>query len=459
MKILSCKTNRIVNPLGFSLGAPVLSWVADSDASRAQAAARVVVAKDPSMETVVWDSGLCAGSGDSEGLSSLGVEVPAALTPRCRYYWTVTVKGSAGDEATSAPAWFETGKMDEPWQGRWITPPWKPEIGDAIPHPLFRKGFSLKAPVAAARIYASGVGVYALTLNGKPVSSEILAPGCTAYDSWLQVQTYDVGGLLQPGANAIGAMLGNGWAKGPFGTFGPQNTPYTDHFGLLLELHVTYADGSTEVVATDDSWKCAPSPVLMSSIYNGELYDANKEIAGWDSPACNDSAAPWQAVQLWDGKADAANVERLSAPALGKTGDRLSLPIKVMQTFAPKELLHTPAGEWVLDIGQNISGWLRIKLHEKAGTQVSYSCGETLQDDNFYRENLRGAQAKFTYITDGKERTVEPHFTWMGFRYAKLEGFSEPINIEDFSVCAICGIALDAEACMHTPSTPLDAKF
>jgi alpha-L-rhamnosidase len=429
MKIVFCKTNHITNPLGFKMQKPVVSWIADSDVSQKQIAARILVAADEGLARALYDSGKRAD------LSNLAVELPLELKPRTRYYWTVTVWGDGGDEGTSGVNWFETGKREEPWAAQWITPVWEDpsDKSETSLHPYMRKRFSVDGKIVGARIYAAGMGLYEFELNGRRVGNEYLTPNCTAYDQVVQVHTYDVTGLLTEGENAVAAMLGNGWAKAHFGTFGPANMPYTDRFALLAELRVLLENGDELVIPTDTSWKCTPSPVLEDSIYDGEVYDARKEIALWSAAGCDDSA--WNAVHTWDGSAD--HPERLSAPRIGHTYDRLSLPVLVKETFKPKELLHTPAGEWVLDLGQNIAGWLRVRIHEKAGARITISVGETLQQGNFYRDNLRSAKAEYVYISKGSEAVAEPHFTFYGFRYAKLEGFSQPINIDDFTACVV----------------------
>jgi alpha-L-rhamnosidase len=182
-------------------------------------------------------------------------------------------------------------------------------------------------------------------------------------------------------------------------------------------------DGSIQIISSDLDWKCKPSPILYDTIYNGEIYDAAKEIHGWSTASYNDSD--------WDG------VKEFDTVGLGKVTDRLSLPVLVKETIKPVQLIHTPAGELVLDMGQNMVGWLRIHIHELKGTQIKISHGEVMQDDNFYRENLRGAKAEYIYISDGTDRIVEPHTTFYGFRYAKLEGFTEPINLDDFTGCVV----------------------
>ena len=413
MKISVCKTNHLVNPLGFGMDYATVSWITEETPSKRQLAAQVIVANDYRMSEVIYDSGR---SGE---LSNLAVKLPITLAPYTRYYWTVKVWGDKGDEAVSDVNWFETGKRDEEWSAKWITPVWE----DKSIHPYLRRAFVLPGAIKSARAYVTGLGLYELELNGVRVGEEYLTPYCNAYDAWIQSQTYDITELLKEGENAVGAMLANGWAKGRFGTFGDLNTPYCHSFALLCELRITLEDGSVIVIGTDTDWYCKPSPVLADGIYDGEIYDANKELFGWSTTDIDDSD--------WD------KVKEYSPESLGMAEDRLSLPVVVKETMKPIALLHTPAGEWVLDMGQNMVGWLQIRVHEPKGTTIMLRHGEVLQEDNFYNDNLRSAKAEYNYISDGTERVIQPHFTFFGFRYVKLEGFTEPIRLEDFTGCVV----------------------
>jgi len=413
MKITSCKTNHVVNPLGYGMEHATISWITEDTASKKQTAAQVKVAGDSEMKELLYDSG------KDEHLSNLAVDLPLELLPYTRYYWTVRVWGDAGDEAISEVNWFETGKREDDWKGIWITPEWE----DKKIHPYMRRAFSLHGKVKSARAYITGFGLYSLEMNGAPIGEERLTPYCNSYDAWVQYQTYDITKELKEGANVVGVMLNNGWAKGPFGTFGDMNSPYIDSFALLCELRITMEDGSVQIIGSDLDWKCKQSPVLEDSIYDGEVYDANQEIPAWSTTAC--------VATDWD------RVKEFIPEGLGKVMDRLSLPVLVKETIKPVELLHTPAGELVLDLGQNMVGWLRIHVKEPKGTRIKISYGEVLQEDNFYRDNLRSAKAEYVYISDGSDRVIEPSTTFFGFRFAKLEGFTGPICLDDFTGCVV----------------------
>ena len=423
MYIARMKTNRMTNPLGFALGKPSLSWTVEEASGKKQQWARVEVAADPMFSKILWDSG-------EADLSSIDCPLPLTLSPRTRYWWRVTVCADNGETAVSEAAWFETGKMDEPFAGEWITPSLEKDV-----HPLMRRIFSLPEKPVSARVYGVGLGLYELSVNGEKAGNEFLAPGCTACDKWVQRQTYDVTELLRAGENTLGAMLGNGWVKGRFGFGGePGNfetcdpgTPrevVIDRFLLRLELRVTFADGREWVLGTDESWQCAPAPVLMSSIYDGELYDQRRELAGWDTPEGDD--LDWLPVEKAPMNRPVAEPE-----------DRLSLPVTRHETFTPT-LLHTEKGEWVLDFGQVISGWVEMDVDLPKDALLRLQYGELLQDGCFYRDNLRSAQCEYRFVSDGRAAHLRPHFTFYGFRYVKVTGWpGEKPDPNAFTACAL----------------------
>ncbi|WP_400246101.1 family 78 glycoside hydrolase catalytic domain [Niallia sp. JL1B1071] len=413
MIISSLKTNSITNPLGFYLKYISFSWITEQGTSTStkQVAAKVEVSKTIDFRKLIFDSG------KSDEISSLAYTPDFVPEPRTRYFWRVTVWGDKGEEVVSDVAWFETGKMDEPWRGNWITPNIEKEC-----HPIIRKSFELSKEVTSARIYISGVGLYHFEINGTRVGKELFTPGYNAYEFWMQYQTYDITNLLTNGSNAIGVSLGNGWYKGRFGFDGGYHELYGEKFALIAEMIITYADGSSMVIGTDESWKSYISPIEFSGIYDGEIYNANKEIENWSQPYFNDDN--WYDVSITE-----INTEKLQ--------ERLSLPVLIKEERKPIDIIHTPAGETVLDFGQNMTGWVRLNVKIPKGEKIILQYGEILQDNCFYRENLRTAKAEYAFISDGTEREIQPHFTFFGFRYVKLIGFSNEIKIGDFTACVI----------------------
>ena len=428
MKLTRMKTNRITSPLGFELRSLSFSWTVEDTDAKNQIWARVQVSRDSAFQQILWDSG------ENAEISSVDCPVPLetlALQPRTRYWWRAMVQADSGELAVSEPAWFETSKMGEPWQAQWITPNLEKHV-----HPLLRRSFLLEEEPVRARAYATGLGLYELSVNGQKAGDEYLAPGCTAYDKRLQYQTYDVTNLLHKGVNTLGAMLGNGWAKGRFGFGGiPDNfetpaqegTPreaFVNQFLFLMELRVELADGREVVIGTGDDWQCAPSPVTLSSLYDGEAWDQNREIPGWDTPQADEY--PWLPVTA------GAPRQPLAEPS-----PRLSLPVKKHETFTPT-LLQTPKGEWVLDLGQEIAGWFELQADFPKDTELRLQFGEILQDGCFYRDNLRTALCEYRFRSAGRPARIRPHFTFYGYRYVKVEGWpGDKPDVSAFTGCAL----------------------
>ncbi|MDL2234291.1 glycoside hydrolase family 78 protein [Ruminococcaceae bacterium OttesenSCG-928-L11] len=410
MTITRMKANHLVNPMGYRLEPVTLSWVVEDTTGKRQDKARVEIATVPDFSRTVFDSG------ESAAISSIGYCPAFTPEPRTRYYWRVQVWADNGDTAVSAPAWFETGLMGQDWQAAWIQSPF-----DKDTHPLFHKEFPIGGKIAEARVYICGLGLYELEINGRVIGDDILAPFYNDYDTWLQYQTYDITDALQTGDNAVGVMLGNGWYKGRFGFGDGSREIYGDTFRLLCTLRITLEDGSELCIGTDNSWLCHPSPVELSDIYDGEIWDARKALSGWSLPGLS----PAGFVPAVEG----------DAPA-GKLTERLSPPVAVIETLPVKEVIHTPAGETVLDFGQELTGWVELDCHLPEGQSIRLQHGEILQQGNFYTENLRSAKQAYTYISDGKAAHVRPHFTFYGFRYVKVES-PESVDPSAFVACVI----------------------
>ena len=261
----------------------------------------------------------------------------------------LTVTDSEG-ELHNDSTWFETGKMGEPWQGQWIGLDGEPEFA-----PIFSGEFSAIGAVETARLYMVGLGVYTAALNGQPVSDELLAPGLWYFEEETQYQTYDVTHLIEED-NRLEVALGNGWYKGRFGL---DRNPYANQYALLAELHITFADGTTQVFTSNEGWQWKESDITAgNSIYDGETLDRLAHANG-ENPL-----RPVAAVN----------------PAL-RLADRISPPVKEMLSLPVAEIIHTPAGETVLDFGQNHTGLLRFHAALPARTEVHFDFGEVLLQD------------------------------------------------------------------------------
>lgn len=397
MKIINLKTNHMRNPLGFELGTVRLSWQVIESVGKQPKSAQIEVATDSVFNEIVFDTGV------SDGLKSAGTDIAVTLQPYTRYYWRVTVWSDADECAVSEVAWFETAKMGEPFNAKFITAGREEESSFS-----YRKKIAILQEIISARAYVCGLGLYELYINGEKVGDEYLAPGCNNYDAWIQYQTYDVSELLKSGSNEIWAITGDGWYKGNFGYEGGDSCIYGKEQAFLCEMHICYANGECETIVTDHTWEIRDSKIRFSSIYHGEVID---------DTFFDETSYPVTYADV--------DMSRLK--------ERLSAPIKVMEQRKPVAVITTPAGEKVLDMGQNMCGFLSFVCREKTGTQVKLQFGEILQDGNFYRDNMRLARAEFLYTSDGVEKVVRPHFTYFGFRYVKLEGFLTGISLEDFT--------------------------
>lgn len=414
-------------PLGINRSNPVFSWILHSDKKNILQSARQIqvteapydcAAADDLFLAPLWDSGKAAGG--------KSVQVPyegPALKPQTRYYWRVKVFDNTGGESSwSNPEWFETALGEGyAWKADFISaqPNDNPEFSSESP--LFRKAFHVKEGLVRARLYASAHGMYAVSLNGGPVDQDLLKPGWTAYQKRLQYQTSDVTKLLKTGENALGAMLGNGWYKGYLaGWLESNREKYGKRTALILELHLSYKDGSQEIIKTDSSWKTASGPILSSELYDGELYDARLLKEDWDKPGFDETG--WGPVYI---------AERDKSTLLPQE----NVPVRTREVLKPVELIRTPEGDTVLDFGQNMVGFVRFAVEGPEGSRVELHHAEILdKDGNFYTENLRSAKQHIVYILKGRgKETYSPTFTFQGFRYiriAKWPGEPDPSAFE-----------------------------
>ncbi|MDQ0223219.1 alpha-L-rhamnosidase [Streptococcus moroccensis] len=394
MKITDITINHMTEPLGFEYKNLHIGFKVEAE--QFETVEKQVEVKTG--DSLVYTS-------DFTAFNNNHFELDLDLEPRTRYDVIVSLKTTDG-KTVSATSFFETGKMAEPFEAKWIA-----NKDKDIQNTLFRKVISVAKPVAKARLYMTALGVYETFIDGQKVGNEFLAPGQTAYDQWVQLQTYDVTDSLTHGEHELLISTADGWFKGAYGFIEGMDCIYGDHHRALAEYHIEYKDGSSEVISTDPSWETTAGRVTKSAIYYGEDRDDTKEISGWEP------------VVLVEGDYDVLT-------------DRLSLPLVVKETLDVAEILNTPAGETVLDFGQNHAGLFRFYNRLPKGTKVFLQVGEILQEDNFYKGNLRSARAAFEYISDGVEKWVQPAFTYYGFRYMKIEGF-DAINPEDFKADVI----------------------
>lgn len=287
-----------------------------------------------------------------------------------------------------------------------------PKLVDPGPLPqpaaYFRRGFPISKSLQRGRLYVTALGSYRVYLNGSRVGSDVLTPEFTDYRKRVLYQTYDVTSLLANGRNQISALLGDGWYGSPLTWFGVHF--FAAPVRLQAQLDLEYSDGSRETVVTDESWKAAPSPIVRSQIYGGEVYDARLEQAGWTKVDFDDTR--WSSAVVSD------------APSI-VVSSQVAAPVRVVETLDPKQVMPLPNGSYVFDMGQNMVGWVTLKVKGAAGTRVRLRFAEILNPDGtIYTKNLRNADATDLYILRGGEaETYTPYFTFHGFRYVEVTGY------------------------------------
>ncbi|MCO6453607.1 MAG: family 78 glycoside hydrolase catalytic domain [Caldilineales bacterium] len=374
--------------------------------------------RDDSAAGVLWDTG--------KVMSDNTLHIPYAgppLQPAQRCYWRVRVwDGNDRVSDWSDAAFWEMGLIEsDNWRAEWITPGWDEDASQMQPAPLLRRSFKAGEGVVAARIYATSLGLYELWMNGQRVGDAVLTPGWTSYDNRLQYQTYDVTKSIREDDNTLGAMLGDGWYRGYLGHRG-HRAVYGERLALLVQLHLTYADGRVEIIGSDETWRASYGPIRMSDLYKGETYDARLEKTGWDEPGYDDD--DWQGVRLLYHSKDIVVAQ--DGPL-----------IRRQEEIRPVEILHSPKGETILDFGQNMVGWVRLRVRGPEGATVTLRHAEVLdQDGNLYTDNLRTADQVTRYTLKGLmdvDEVYEPHFSFQGFRYVAVEGYPGRLSLDDFT--------------------------
>jgi alpha-L-rhamnosidase len=373
----------LTDPMGVDVREPRFFWIPDhAGRGQAQSAYQVLVSTSPDcVQGDVWDSGKVA-SAEFTQVVYRGKPLASDTT----YYWKVRWWDKEGQPSPySAVARFDTGLFERgEWKGLWI--------GGAN---QLRKEFNVEAAVVRARAYICGLGYYELRVNGRKVGANVLDPAWTTYEKRALYVTYDLAPYLKPGANAVAVVLGNGWFK---------------RKELLAQIHLEVAGGKKTVIATDRTWKVKDGPVVADSIYNGETYDARLETAGWDRAGFNDRG--WKAAEAVEG-------------AKGVLSAQMMPPIRVTDTLVPLKMTNPAPGVYVFDMGQNASGWARLRVTGPRGAAVRMRFAEIIYENGAVnQENLRSARAEDTYILKGEAEEVwEPRFTYHGFRYVEVTGF------------------------------------
>ena len=413
-------TENRPDPIGLDAAMPRFSWQLISDKRNVvQLAYEIQVFSSDNKKNPVWHSGKIQ--------SEQSVFVPYAgnaLQSGKKYKWLVEVwDNNSKTSVKSDTASFQMALLHvSDWKAKWIEPGY---VEDSVmrPSPLFRKEFSTSKKIISATAYITSHGLYEAQINGKRISDAYFTPGWTSYNKRLQYNVYDITNLLAKGNNAIAVTLGNGWYRGFIGFSGQQNF-YGKDIALLLQLEISYSDGTAETIVSDGSWKSSTGEIRSAEIYNGETIDAREEKKGWALPGYDDSK--WNTVKTGN----------QSMNVLVATYNEV---VKKKEIFKPLRIFKTPKGEQVIDFGQNLVGWVSIKVKGNAGDKIIVSHAEVMEKNgNFYTTNLRAAKAQDIYILKGGEEEIfEPHFTWHGFQFIRLEGYPGELKPENFTAVAL----------------------
>lgn len=388
---------------------PRIGWAVRGSVRGAQQSAyHVLVASTPERlvpgRADLWDSGKIA-SADSVNVRYAGPPLQA----RQRGYFTIRVWDERDRPSPWAqPVSWEMMLGDEDWEAQWIG---RPLDETRAPHrsvTLLRKTFAITEPVRRARLYASALGAYELTVNGRAVSDRVMPPGYTNVEQRVLAQTYDVTRQIVVGDNAIGVVLGGAWCTAALGGRTPACGDAAPRFAGQLEIEL--ADGKRYVVLTDNSWLARGAPTTSSHLWDGEEHDARLEQPGWDRASF--SARGWTAAGLYD-----VTKERTLT-------DDPSPPVQVLETLRPGRMTEPRPGVYVFDLGRNIVGRVRLSAKGPAGTVLTLRHAEALErDGTLYTANLRAARATDRYTKRSARTEVwEPRFTLHGFRYVELTG-------------------------------------
>ncbi|NOR74680.1 MAG: family 78 glycoside hydrolase catalytic domain [Draconibacterium sp.] len=427
---LRCENLEI--PIAIDIPSPLLSWnLVSEKRGQIQSAYRIIVAG--SKKNLADNIGDFWDTGKIDSNVSVNIKYEGkSLKSRDVLYWKVkTWNGENVESEWSKTSKWEMSFLEQAdWQAKWIGTvedenPFSYETG---PAPYFRHEINLSKKISSAKVYVSGLGYYELYLNGEKVGDEVLAPAQTNYDkralpkilyhyddqSTTRVfyNTFDVTNQLQKGLNAIGMLLGNGWynqrdrvAEGDLWYSTPR---------LIFQLEIEYSDGEKEIVTSNESWKVSTDAFLHDGIFTGEIYDARLENEGWNMPGFNDEN--WQQAQL------------VKAPS-GKMESQLAPPDKVVRTFKPTSILIKEDSTIVVDAGEMISGWIRLRINEKSGQEITMRFIEEMGSDYGQKD---------IYITKGSGNEIyEPRFTWHAFRTIEITGITQKLTKDDIDIVVV----------------------
>jgi alpha-L-rhamnosidase len=401
--IQSISIENQVNPQGIGVSHPRFSWKLSSNQKNVKQSAYAIQVFEGKKS--IWNTGKITSD------QSLFIQYSGAdLKSNQGYRVTVQVWDQDGKASKTSSSLFSTSLLHPAdWKAKWISSGIAADSVDGrIPH--LNKSFVAKKTVKQARLFITARGLYEASINGKRIGDAYLTPGWTSYNKHLQFQVYDLTADIKKGTNELDVLVGSGWFRTRIAWENNKNF-YGAQTALLSQLEISYADGSTETIVSDGSWKSALSSIISSEIYDGEKQDLRIKAAGW-SPVVETKAS----------------FDVLKA--------QINEPIKKQETISVQKVITTKSGKTILDFGQNVVGWVQFHAKGKSGQQVRLSHVEMLDKvGEPYFANLRSAKAQATYVLSGEVETIEPHFTFYGFRYVQVEGYE--VNKEDFKAIAL----------------------
>ena len=426
LRVTDLRTEQLKNPLGIDIRHPRLGWRIESDEQNVmQTAYHILVASSP--ELLAQGKGDCWDSGKVKTDASQWITYQGETLKRnTPYYWKVKVYTHTNETDWSEPASWSMGLLNEAdWQGQWIGLD-RPAPGDSetqwsrLAARYLRKEFALTKEVKRATVHIAGMGLYELFINGQRIGEQVLAPAPTDYRKTILYNTYDVTPQLQK-ENAIGVILGNGRFYTMRQNYKPYKIPTFGYPKLRLNLIIEYTDGSRQTIASDISWKLTTEgPIRSNNEYDGEEYDARKELGDWNRTGYDDTN--------W------IPAGRVSIPS-GTLRAQMMPGMKVTESLKPVSI-RKQGDKHILDIGQNMAGWLRIRIKGQAGDSIRLRFAERLQaDGEIFTKNLRDAHCTDIYVVSGREpqdTTWAPRFVYHGFRYVEISGYPNA-KTEDFT--------------------------
>ena len=419
VSLTDLRTEMLEDPVGLTAPAPRFSWKLISDQKAVtQTSYHIIVSSSC--------DNLCAGNADiwDSGIvqSDRSIYVPYTgkeLSSGSKYWWKVKVETTAGRSEWSSPACWSTGLMSEDkWKAEWIGNVYDcDDLEKGVMARYLRKEFKVpRNKIKDAYLHICGLGLYEAYINGHRVGTQELSPTATDYDISVMYNTHDVTDMIGAGDNCIGVILGNG-------RYTAERLHGKRTFGLpklIAQLEITYTDGSTETIISDTTWRMSiDGPIRANSEYDGEIYDARREFNGWNKAGFDD--LKWETAR------------KAQAPC-GKLQSQTNPNITIMETIRPVSISELTPGVYVLDMGQNMVGWLKMKVKGRWGDVIKLRFAEKIHPDGSLNiTNLLTANPVDTYISSGEGiQEWEPSFTYHGFRYVEITGLRKCPSLTDF---------------------------